>query len=968
MGGSAGHPTTLLVINELVASNDGAAVDDFGETDDFVELVNTSDEVLSLDDFAVSDGGPDAAPLPAQDLEPGERVVLWADNEPEEGELHLPLRLSADGEAAELWSRSGQRYASVPFPRLDPNDAYARFPDGEGDFSVCRYATPNRPNGDTCGPPAPPELPDDVTFQPYDWDLPYPPVTGPLVLSELGLRPADFVELANVGDSPVDLDDFALRLSPTAPGTEFPGPDDGVALALPEGETLEPGQRVVVPVTDADTEALEATDRFEGVLSLFAADAVEPIDRVDFMSWPEGAVLARQPDDTGRHVFCATATPDEPNDACDRIPSREVTDRLRHLRTPGDFTALAEGATQLGMAPVKFVVDMQHGDAVHLLSSRAWPLHYTFVREVIDGSPPLDRCDPAERSEFYSGWYAFSVTEYYDPDNRRYLQGTLVHHGGSDLHTVEFAIGDEIRGDHMRRAFFDAMEHVLDPTPWALRPQEEEQAQRALSVDGTLPIVSPNAPFSGVTYQPLTEGVGYGVLRFVPADELDETPLGFDVIVVTDDVPNDIPLVGGLITEAFQTPLAHVNVLSQSRNTPNMSLAGARDDARLSEHFDTLVRLEVRADGFTVEPADPEAASNFWDNRLPEGPPGSPRLDLSVRELQPLPEGGLDWLPFVGAKAAQLAELHHVAPIGRTGCPGTLEFELPDAPFAIPVVHSVEHFEVSGARELLESLRTDPEFNADPRVRAEGLAEVRELIQDHPVDPDLLASVEAAIEERFGNDRVRLRSSSNAEDLPGFNGAGLYTSVGAALGDPERPIDVGLKTVWASLYNARAYDERELARIDHADVAMGVLVHRAFLSERANGVAISRDVLDPERSDIYYMNAQIGEATVTNPAPGVVTEQFVYRWPPRLPPILYQTRSSLTDTPVLSVEEVERIACGLSAIDTHFKPLLDPDDEDPWFAMEVELKLLGDSRQLLFKQTRPHIFGGLEPIGDCREF
>ena len=44
----------------------------------------------------------------------------------------------------------------------------------------------------------------------------------------------------------------------------------------------------------------------------------------------------------------------------------------------------------------------------------------------------------------------------------------------------------------------------------------------------------------------------------------------------TDDVPNDIPLVGGLITEAFQTPLAHVNVLSQNRGTPNAGLAGAR--------------------------------------------------------------------------------------------------------------------------------------------------------------------------------------------------------------------------------------------------------------------------------------------------------------------------------------------------------------------------------------------------------
>jgi hypothetical protein len=242
-------------------------------------------------------------------------------------------------------------------------------------------------------------------------------------------------------------------------------------------------------------------------------------------------------------------------------------------------------------------------------------------------------------------------------------------------------------------------------------------------------------------------------------------------------------------------------------------------------------------------------------------------------------------------------------------------------------------------------------------------------MRTHPVDPALLEEVEDAVESSFGRQRVRFRSSSNAEDLAGFNGAGLYTSTSAAIGDPDRSVENALRTVWASLYNARAYDERELARIDHANVAMGVLIHEAFLGEAANGVAISRNVLNPIRSDIYYMNAQIGEASVTNPAPGVVTEQFVYRWPPRLPPIIYQTRSSLAGgQDVLSLSEVEAIACGLHAVNAHFRPLLDPAAEDPWFAMEVELKLTADTRHLVFKQARPHAFGGFEIIDDCREF
>ena len=70
-------------------------------------------------------------------------------------------------------------------------------------------------------------------------------------------------------------------------------------------------------------------------------------------------------------------------------------------------------------------------------------------------------------------------------------------------------------------------------------------------------------------------GVAFGTLSYIPSAELASASLGARTIVITDDVPNDIDFVGGLITETFQTPLAHVNILSQSRNTPNMALPKA---------------------------------------------------------------------------------------------------------------------------------------------------------------------------------------------------------------------------------------------------------------------------------------------------------------------------------------------------------------------------------------------------------
>ena len=127
------------------------------------------------------------------------------------------------------------------------------------------------------------------------------------------------------------------------------------------------------------------------------------------------------------------------------------------------------------------------------------------------------------------------------------------------------------------------------------------------------------------------------------------------------------------------------------------------------------------------------------------------------------------------------------------------------------------------------------------------------------------------------------------------------------------------------------------------------------------------------RGDQYYVNAQLGEASVTNPAPAVSTEQLIYQWY-REPPVLYQSESSLLGAlptrpaTVLSEAEVEQVSCALSAVHEHFRPLLDPQGDNPWFAMEIEFKLMGPERQLLVKQARPHSFGAADIIRDCREF
>ncbi|NMC68599.1 MAG: hypothetical protein GYA57_00870 [Myxococcales bacterium] len=952
-----------LRINEVVARNQGVWIDEAGETDDWIELHNSGAGPLFLGGYRIGDEEDDLHPLPEVTLEPGAVLLLWADGEPEEGALHLPFRLSGTADTILLVSPARRLVDRVEWTEAAPNESLARLPDGEGVPVRCGWATPARANGSACGPPPPPAMPATVEFREFGWPERWPEPAGPLVLSELALRPAAFVEVQNVSGAAVDLSRYELTVKEQPPGAPWPMRVEGRALAWPVG-SLEPGARIVVPVTAGDTAGLEAAPDFEGVVSLFEIGVGAPVDRVDFMAWPEGAVLARVPDGWGRHRFCANATPGEPNDACEPVLGREVPGRLRHLRTPGDFAALADGETTLGMDAVKFVVDMDAGDVVHLLGNRAWDLHYTFIRERIDGDPHLDRCDPEQNDLFHLGWARFSEEEYFRVEGRRYLLGTIVHHAGRDLWTVEFTTGDAIVASQMLRAFFAVARHVDFPTELWIRPQGSRQTRELLSVDGQAPIVDENEPFRGMTLQPLSPGVAYGTLTFVPAADLARTPLGPRVVAVTDQVPNDLPLVGGLITEAFQTPLAHVNVLSHNRGTPNMALAGARSDPRVAPRLGTLVRLEVLPGGFDLRAADPAEAEAFWASRRPTGDPLRPRLDTTVRGVRMLADLGIEDLGAVGAKAALLAELGRLAASGGVCAP-----VLPPGAFAVPLVHFREHAEASGAARMLVEAEADPAFGTDPRVRSERLAAVRAAIRSHPVDPALLREVTERIESLFGARRVRIRSSSNAEDLPGFNGAGLYTSASAAAGDPDRPVEDAIRAVWASLYDERAYDERAYANVDERAVAMGLLVHEAFLSERANGVVITRNILNPIRSDQYYVNAQAGEASVTNPAPGVTTEQFLYRRG-RSPRLVYYARSSLLPDgeQVLSTAEADELACVVQRIHDYFQPRLDPAGENRWFAMDVEFKLVGPGRDLVIKQARPYVLADAGRPTDCREF
>jgi hypothetical protein len=124
------------------------------------------------------------------------------------------------------------------------------------------------------------------------------------------------------------------------------------------------------------------------------------------------------------------------------------------------------------------------------------------------------------------------------------------------------------------------------------------------------------------------------------------------------------------------------------------------------------------------------------------------------------------------------------------------------------------------------------------------------------------------------------------------------------------------------------------------------------------------------RSDVHYMNAQLGEASVANPAPGVSSEELLHHtvFTPGTPELEYRSQSSLSHgARVLSVFDAQRLSCVVSGIHDHFRNVLDPRGENRWFAMDIEAKLVGDDRHVVIKQARPFKFGRTEQPKDCRE-
>jgi hypothetical protein len=119
-----GISNSTLAINELMTGNTISVVDNYGQTDDWVELKNTGSASLSLKGKYLTDDATDKTKwgLPDVTLQPGGFFLIWADNDTKQGPNHANFKLSQSGETLSLFDSFENNYALIETLTFTPQD------------------------------------------------------------------------------------------------------------------------------------------------------------------------------------------------------------------------------------------------------------------------------------------------------------------------------------------------------------------------------------------------------------------------------------------------------------------------------------------------------------------------------------------------------------------------------------------------------------------------------------------------------------------------------------------------------------------------------------------------------------------------------------------------------------------------------------------------------------------------------
>jgi hypothetical protein len=536
-------------------------------------------------------------------------------------------------------------------------------------------------------------------------------------------------------------------------------------------------------------------------------------------------------------------------------PAATDTRSRPEIKSRAEFDAFARINSDAGypLPHVMYVIDRKDGNKIYYVNSQRYRFHKDFVNGTYLS---LER-----GREFFENNYL--------KPNRRFILGTLAFQTPLKRWTFEFWEGDlipaeqiKITGETINRTFFE---------PVAFKPNSIKQDEASAGIAG-LERVSQSEIAREQEYQPLNLARGLGRIHIIK--KLDEhVEIGFNEILVLDEVPVTLPPVAGIITSKPSTPLSHINLLAKSWGVPN---AYVRNASELFKEYDGWwVSFETKTGKYEIKRADNNALDEHLKRLKERNDIMTPRFNLAERRLLALRLQRARMADAYGAKSANLGE------VVNARLPG---ISVPNG-FTVPIYYYDEFVKANGLEQTILETTEEHRFVHDPAYRRGRLTELRARIQAGKMQASLRAAILKRVRAEYGGKGLFVRSSTNAEDLPKFNGAGLYSTV-PNVRDEEQLIEA-VKTVWASVWNFEAYEARERAGIDHMKVYPAVLIQEGINADSA-GVMITTDPYDDTNRDGIYISAKrgLGIKVVEGRK---IAEQIIFR--PRSQAVRVLTRS-----------------------------------------------------------------------------
>ncbi|MFF1715002.1 PEP/pyruvate-binding domain-containing protein [Streptomyces sp. NPDC058268] len=555
---------------------------------------------------------------------------------------------------------------------------------------------------------------------------------------------------------------------------------------------------------------------------------------------------------------------------------------------------------------LKVVVDRAE-HTWHLLDTAAHPFHVNYIATRVLGM---------ELAALDADLDAFNASVYMDP-GRRFLLGVLSLHTEQDTEgrertflVLETTEADTMHGELLAFFYEFTRERVDSRLPVLLKPANHGQEEELAAISELrVPRILSHELFGSRTRTPLNPGDATGRLRYFRTHEeyaVAEAALGWADIVAMPCLPDDVPRVAGFLNTAPITPLSHTNVLASGWGIPNAIVRDLDQLVDRDQLDDAWVRYRVREDEILLERLDhePDLRAPAWhQQRIRLEPPLLE--DTPVLALHRLRSADRD---RYGTKAANLGELHHVldsrsadliAFYGRPrppredlhghlaarlglDAPSTAELRSRAADFVATTVGAPEgvalpfalqqHFLASSPalQQGIGKLKMALELDATDVLDSLCL-QLQHLIRHTPLPESVTRQISQAFPGAPGG-RLVVRSSSNAEDLPGFSAAGVYDSVTTVHGTGEL-LDA-VRQVWASLVSPRSVRLRHQVGISLDDTYMGVIIQE-YVPASLGGVLVTCNPTRREDFRNVYLNCSPGspEQVVDG---SVLPQQYLY--------------------------------------------------------------------------------------------